>query len=174
MREDDMKKSRAVALIVAALITGFVAARWCAAQPSNQPSSKEPENYDFGAMQQLESFMSYLQDTKQTNTLQQFSDYLNASLTLRQSADLGMTLTILQRLRDGRTNQAYELLEGNLDAHIVGFATSYRELPASRRNQGSLKVLRSAKEYRAKHPPKNHSPIREGAVTDAFKLLDEK
>jgi hypothetical protein len=169
-----MKKSRAFALALAALIIGFAAARWCAAQPSNQPPSKEPANYDFGAMQQLESFMSYLQDTKQTNTIQRFSDYLNTSLTLRHYADLGVNLAILQRLRDGRTNQAYELLEGNLDSHISGFATSYRELPASLRKQGSLKVLRLAKEYRAKYPHKSSYQITSDAVTDAFKLLDEK
>lgn len=169
-----MKKSRAFALALAALIIGFAAARWCAAQPSNQPSGKESTTYDFGAMQQLESFVAYLQDTKQTNSLQRFNDYSNASLASRHMADLGVTVIILQRLRDGRTNQACELLEGGLDSHIVAFAASYRELPASLRKQGNLKPLAMAKEYRAKHPPQNHSQIGDAAVADAFKLLDEK
>lgn len=169
-----MKKSRAFVLALAALVIGFAAARWCAAQPSNQPSNKEPVNYDFGAMQQLESFVAYLQDTKQTNSLQRFNDYSNASLASRHMADLGVTVIILQRLRDGRTNQACELLEGGLDSHIVAFATSYRELPTSLRNQGSLKALRLAKEYRAKYPRKSNYQITDDAVADAFKLLDEK
>src|SRR5438477_4687633 len=117
----NMKTSRAFTLAAAALVVGFLAARWCSAQPAKQPSAKEPASYDFGALQQLESFISYLQDTKQTNILQRFEDYSNASLASRHYADLGVTLAILQRLRDGRTNQAYELLEGNLNTDIVGF-----------------------------------------------------
>lgn len=169
-----MKKSRAFSLAAAALIIGFVTAHWSFAQPSNQPSNKEQPAYDFGALQQLDSFVTHLQQTKQTNTLQRFNDYLNASLTARHGADLGMNVVILQRLRDGRTNQAYEMLEGNLDHDISAFAASYRDLPASLRSQGSLKVLRLAKIYRAKYPSPNHSQITVDAVADAFKLLDAK
>jgi len=127
-----MKTSRAFALAAAALAIGFFSARWCAARPSDQPPAREP-SYDFGALQQLESFVTYLQDTKQTNILQRFNDYSNSSNASQQYADLGVTLAILQRLRGGRTNQAYHLLEGQLDADIVGVATSYRQLPASLR-----------------------------------------
>ncbi len=169
-----MKTSRAFALASATLVVGFFAARWCAAQPSNQPSSKEPASYDFGALQQLESFVSYLQDTKQTNTLQRFNDYSNASLASRYYADLGVTLAILQRLRDGRTNQACQLLEGNLDADIVGFATSYRELPASLRDQTSLKVFGWVRDYRTKYPSQHRSQIVDDGVANAFKILDDK
>jgi hypothetical protein len=169
-----MKTSRAFTLAAAALAVGFFTARWCAAQPSNQPLSKEPTSYDFGALQQLESFITYLQDTKQTNILQRFNDYSNASLASRHYADLGVTLAILQRLRDGCTNQAYQLLEGNLDADIVGFAASYRELPASLRNQTSLKVLGWARDYRTKYPSQHRSKIVDDGVANAFKILDDK
>jgi hypothetical protein len=169
-----MKTSRAFALATAALVIGFVAARWCGAQPSNQSPGKEQPAYDFGALQQLDSFVTHLQQTKQTNTLQRFNEYLNASHVARHGADLGMTVMILQRLRDGRTNQAYELLEGDLDHDISAFVASYRDLPASLRSQGSLKVLRLAKIYRAKYPSLSHSQISDTAVADAFKLLDEK
>jgi hypothetical protein len=46
-----MKTSRAFTLAAAALAFGFLTARWCAAQPSNQPPAKEPTSYDFGAFQ---------------------------------------------------------------------------------------------------------------------------
>jgi hypothetical protein len=168
-----MKTSRAFALAAAALVAGFLTARWCVAQPSNQPPSKEPANYDFGALQQLESFVFYLQATKQTNILQRFNDYSNASLACRQCADLGVTLAILERLRDGRTNQAFQLLEGNLDADIIGFAASYRELPASHRDQTSLKILGAARDYRVRNPPPHHSRIMDDAVANAFKILND-
>jgi len=169
-----MKTSRAFGLAAAALAIGFLAARWCAAQPSNQPPAREPASYDFGALQQVESFVTHLQNTGQTNTLQRFNDYLNASIAARHYADLGMNLAILQRLRDGRTNQVYELLEGRLNSDIIGFVASYRDLPASQREQPGLKVLGLVRDYRAKHPFKFPYPNMNDKVADAFKVLDEK
>ncbi|MGA2542891.1 MAG: hypothetical protein ABSG78_15180 [Verrucomicrobiota bacterium] len=169
-----MKTSRAFALAAAALIAGFLMARLCVAQPSNQPFAKEPASYDFGALQQLASFASYLQDTKQTNTLQRFNDFLSASTASQLGADLGVTLAILQRLRDGRTNEAYELLEGRFDTDIIGFVASYRELPASAREQPGLKVLGWARDYRVKFRFKHRYANVDDGVAEAFKILDEK
>jgi hypothetical protein len=169
-----MKTSRVFALVAAALVVGFLAARWCAAQSLQQPSSKEPVSYDFGAMQQLASFVSYLVGTKQTNTLQRFNDYMNASLASHCYSDLGVTLAILQRLRDGHTNDAYELLEGRVDADIISFVASYRELPASAREQPGLKLLERARDYRIKFPFKHRYQNVDDGVANAFKILDEK
>jgi|SRR5215469_13311533 len=169
-----MKTSRAFTLAAAALFVGFFAARWCFAQPSIQMPRKEPESYDFGAVQQLESFVSYLQETKQTNTLKRFDDLSNAMVASQNNADLGETLMILQRLRDGRTNQAYELLEGRLDTDIIGFVASYRQLPMSLRDQPGLKALQLARNYRARFPFKHEYPSVDEGVANAFKILDEK
>lgn len=169
-----MKTSRAFALAFVALVLGFFAARWCFAQPSGQPLRKEPASYGFGATQQLQSFVSDLQDAKQTNTLQRFHDYTTASLTSQHFADLGETLAILQRLRDGRTNEAYELLEGRLSTDIIFFVANYRELPAPARDQSPLKVLEQARDYRARFPFKHEYPNVDQGVTDAFGILDEQ
>src|SRR5262245_6280596 len=169
-----MRTSRAFSLAAAALVAGFLAARWGVAQPSSQTPRKEPTSYDFGALQKLTSLVTYLRDTKQTNTLQRFNDYTTASLASQHYADLGMTLAILQRLRDGRTNQAYELLEGRLNTDIIGFVASYRELPASARDQPGLKALGQARDYRAKFAFKHRYPNVDEAVADAFKILEEK
>src|SRR5262245_10585826 len=128
-----MKTSLALTVAATALVVGFFAAHWCSAQPSNPPPVKELSSYDFGALQQLESFVAYLQNTTQTSMLQRFNDYLNSSLASRDYADIGETLAILQRLRDGRTNQALELLESRLNHDIAGFGASYREVPESAR-----------------------------------------
>jgi hypothetical protein len=169
-----MKKSRAFALATVALIIGFLVARWCTAQPAPQQTGEKRDNYDFGAMDQLASFVSYLQETGQTNTLERFNRYLNSSLASRQYADLGTALVVLQRLRDGRTDQACNLLEISLNGDIVGFATSYRQLPTSLREQTSLKLLSWAKDYRAKYPFHDQSQIVNDGVTSAFKILDEQ
>jgi hypothetical protein len=169
-----MKTSRAFALAAVALAIGFFAARWCPAQSSNQPPTKEPTSYDFGALQQFESLVAYLQDAKQTNTLQRFNDYTTASLASQHYTDLGMTVAVLQRMRDGRTDQAYELLESQLNSDIIVFASSYRRLPPSLRDQTSLELLGRARDYRAQYRPERHYQIIDDGVANAFKILDEK
>lgn len=164
-----MKTSRTIALTVAALAIGFFAAQWCSAQPSKQST-----NYDFGALQQLESFVTYLEETKQTNTLHRFETYLNATMASQQYAFLGLNLSVLERLRDGRTNSAYELLEGQLDSEIISFVSVYNKLPTSLKCQGSLKILGYAKDYRAKYPFKHRYPDVDKGVADAFKVIDAK
>ena len=71
-----MKTSRTLPLVGVALIIGFLAARWCTAQSAQQASRKEPPTHDFGALHQWESFVLYLQETKQTNTLQRSLAFL--------------------------------------------------------------------------------------------------
>src|SRR5215469_12909977 len=104
-------KPRTFALVFLSLAIGFLAARWCAAQSAHSTTHQDSKDYDFGALQQLESFVSHLQKTGQTNTLQRFNDYSNASLASQNNAELGVTFAVLQRLRDGRTNEACQLLE---------------------------------------------------------------
>jgi hypothetical protein len=169
-----MKISRGFILISAALVLGFLAARWCAAQSANPQSARETKGDYAVAVRQLESFVTYLQETKQTNVLERFNNYMNTSLATQQSADLGLTLAILQRLRDGRTNSAMELLEGRLNSDITGFVAVYRELPTSLREKMSLKPLAYAREYRVKFPFKHKYPIVDEGVVEALKVLDEK
>lgn len=168
-----MKTSRAFALITTALVIGFLAACWCAAQSAPQPS-KEAATDSYIAFHQWESFVAYLQDTKQTNTLQRFNEYSTVIIASQNSADLGLTLAILQRLRDGRTNEAFELLEGRVNGDIGAFVASYRELPVPLRAKLSLKSIEHARDYRAKFPFKHRYPNVDQGVAEAFKILDEK
>jgi hypothetical protein len=169
-----MKTARSLAFVTAALLIGFFAARWSAAQTATPPARAESKtDYNFG-LRELESFVSYLQDTGQTNALQRFRNYSNASLVSQKSADLGMNVAILQRLRDGRTNEAMALLENKVSGDIVGFVASYRELPASVREKVSLKPLELARDYRARFPFKHRYPNMDEGVVEALKILDAK
>ncbi len=168
-----MRTSRVIALLAVAVATTFLAARWGNAQSQRQPSNKEPATDSYIALHQLESFVTYLQDTKQTNTLNRFNEYSTVNIASQNSADLGVTLAILQRLRDGRTNEAFELLEGRVNTDIVGFVSSYRELPPSIREKMSLKPLEYARDYRAKFPFKHRYPTVDEGVAEALKILDE-
>ncbi len=169
-----MKTLRVFTLLAVTVVTAVLAARWSLAQSERQPANKEPATDSYIALHQLESFVTYLQDTKQTNTLRRFNDYSTATVASQNSADLGVTLAILQRLRDGRTNEAFELLEGRVNTDIIGFVSSYRELPASIRGKMSLKPLEYARDYRAKFPFKHRYPSVDQGVAEALKILDEK
>jgi hypothetical protein len=84
-----------------------------------------------------------------------------------------MAVAILQRLRDGRTNEAFELLEGRLSGDVAGFVASYRELPDSLREKVSVKSVEYARDYRAKFPYKHRYPQIDQSVAEAFKSFDE-
>ena len=144
-------------------------------QPPNQPHSKAPAIYDFGEFQHHASLATHLHDTKQTNALQQLNDYFTASCATQNYIELANTLAVLQRLREGRTDQAYQLLEGLLNSHLIGFVSSYRQLPASvRANQLGITMLQHTRDYRAKFPFKEGNAIIDEAVAEAFKVLDER
>ena len=170
-----MKTSRVFALIVLALSFGFAAARWCAAQTEVPAPSQRPVTGDSSpALDRLNALVSYLESNRQTNALKLFDEYSNASLAQRHSADIGVTLHILMVLREGRTNDAVELLEGRLDTDIFGFAASFRELPEAQREWLGLHSLSEARRYRSKFPHKHRYQNVDDGVAQAFELLDKK
>jgi len=169
-----MKTSRIVIFVAAALVVGFLTARWCFAQPAHQPVSKGSETDSYIGLHELESFVAYLQDNKQTNILQRFNEYGNVTIVSRSSADLGVRLHILYALRGGRTNEAIRMLEGQMTSDVVGFATSYHELPVSILEKVSLKAFQEARDYCSKYAVKNGNPDIDAILEKAFALLDEK
>lgn len=165
-----MKTSRTLALVGFALTIGFLVTRWSIAQSATNATVTDV----YFGLHQLESFVTYLQDTKQTNLLKRFNDYSNASIASQMSAEMGVTTAILTRLQDGRTNEAIRLLESRLTGNAVGFVASYRELPASVRETVSLTSLKYARDYCSKFHVKESQPDLDQIVANAFKLLDEK
>jgi len=100
---------------------------------------------------------------------------MNASIASRSYADLAIMIWALQKLRDGHTNDAYEMLEGRVDSEIIRLVASYRQLPGALREQGNLKViLERARDYRRRFPFKHRYQNIDDGVADAFKILDEE
>jgi hypothetical protein len=168
-----MKTTRTFVSIALALSTGFVAVWWCAAQTS-APAKKPVTGDRNPALDRLNALVSYLETNKQTNTLKLFYEYSNASIAQQNSADIGVTLHILMALREGRTTNAMELLEGRLDTEIIGFAASYKELPSTQREWLGLQPLSEARWYRTKFPHKHRYQSVDEGVAEALKVLDEK
>jgi hypothetical protein len=170
-----MKTSRVFVLIALTFSIGFVAARWSAAQSGDQAPSKCPMMCGKNqALDRMNALVSYLETNKQTNALKLFNEFLNASIALEHSADIGMMLHILMGLHEGRTNDAMELLEGQLDTDIIFFAASYKELPQTQRESLDLHSLTEAHWYRSKFPFKHRYHDVDDSVARAFELLDKK
>lgn len=168
-----MKKAHTLVPIGLVLIVSLLITCWCVAQ-TNAPAKKPITGDSNPALDRLTALVSYLETNHQTNALKLFYEYANASQALQHSADIGVTLHILMALREGRTTNAMELLEGRLDSDIIGFTSSYKELPSSQREWLGLHSLSEARWYRSKFPFKHRYQNVDDGVADAFKMLDEK
>jgi hypothetical protein len=163
-----MKTARAFTLLVIALLVGFLAARWSQAKPVGGTSDQRDIN-----IAELVSLENYLQDSKQTNALKQLNDILADNRAWHDSADLAVTVSILQGLREGQTNQVLKFLENHLVTEICVFGSEYRALPLSLQKQMNLKSLQRARDYCGKFPFKNSGRYYDTDVTNAFKILEQ-
>jgi hypothetical protein len=164
-----MKKKRAFVLIAFTLTVGFAIASWSAAQ-TNSPAKRPLTGNSNPALDRLMALESYLEANHDTNALRLFDEYANASIATANAAELGLKLHALKALREGRTNDAINLLETSIDGNIMSFATSYKEMPKSQQEWLGLSALSQARWYRDKYPRKDEHDI----VKKYFEILDEK
>jgi len=168
-----MKRART--FISAGLVSaiGFLVAWWCVAQ-TDAPAKKPVTGGSSPALDRLTALVSHLETNKQTDALKLFYEFSNASLAQQQSADIGVTLHVLMALREGRTTNAIDLLEGRLATDVIGFAASFRELPEQQQEWLGLRSLSEARCYREKFPHKHRYENVDVGVAQAFQLLDNK
>ncbi|MGH7969533.1 MAG: hypothetical protein ACREIC_12480, partial [Limisphaerales bacterium] len=166
----NMKRARAFTTIGIALGICLSVAWWCGAQvPAKGPVAGDLNP----ALDRLAALVSCLEANHQTNALRLFNDYANSSIALQHSADMGIMLNVLEAIREGRTTNAIELLEGRLDTDIISFAGSYKELPWTQRRWLGLQSLSEARVYRDKFPRKNPYQNGDEGVAQAFQLLND-
>jgi len=170
-----MKTTKLFVLLSLGVVVGLLATCWAVGQPLNHASHPAPVTAPGNlAQDELTALVASLEAARATNTLKLFGAYSKTALAQRDSADLGMTVAVLQRLRDGRPDEAVDLLETRLDGVIIDFVACYRQLEVSKRDQFDLQLLRMARDYRAKHPHKwpGH-PEMEWNLNEAFALLEQ-
>ena len=90
------------------------------------------------------------------------------------AAEASTTVSILKRLRAGDLTNAVELLEIELDGALIGLGVFLPDIPEAHREPLHLKVIRTARDYRAHFPRTNESDESAEAVARAFTLLDGK
>jgi lipid-binding SYLF domain-containing protein len=142
-------------------------------KPSLSTQSARPLNPHTNlAVEQLQILMADLNAGKQTNAIEHLNQYLSAMITTEHSADAGMTVAILERLRSGRTAEAIELLELQLDGAVTGLGASLAATPRRERPASALSNLKSARQYRNKFPRKTGDRSTDDGVERAWGLLE--
>ena len=168
-----MKTTPTFALVTAAFTVGLLAAHLCFAQPAHKSASAEATTDSYIALHELESFVAYLHDSNQTNTLQRFNQFMSVNIVSEQSGQLGVRVGILYNLRKGRTNEAIRLLESQMTSDAVGIAAGYKELPPAIQKKVSLTAFNEARDYYRKYSPKSSNSDVNAIVEKAFNSLDE-
>jgi hypothetical protein len=88
------------------------------------------------------------------------------------TAEAGNDLAELELLRAGKTTNAVELMEVNLDGDLIGFGGFLRDPHELKRNPLNVKILQRARDYRARFPHGSGSAEVDEAIAKAFHLLD--
>jgi hypothetical protein len=96
---------------------------------------------------QYSAFTAHLEAKGQTNAIEFFRQYRCSYGADLSSSELRDTVTILQHLRRGQTNEAIQLLEQHLSRYSNLMCNSYGGLNATNRSQVNVEPLRLARDY---------------------------
>jgi len=171
-----MKKSR-IFILLASFILGLLAVCWSRAQTPSHPLKVIDDNgveHHTLMLDQHNALVGHLEAAGQTNAIELFRQYrcsYNADLS---SSELGDTVAALQYLREGRTNQAIQLLEQHLSRYASIMCNSYGCLSPTNRERVRLESLEQARDYYAKFPPPKWGAEIEKAVNEVLRLSSEK
>ena len=94
------------------------------------------------------------------------------ALINRSVAETKVDIALLRRIRDGRVDEALNMLEMEVDANIVTLSSV--ELAKYEKGGDLAKgALRVAKEYRTQHPWSSGDPDMDKAVANSLSQIDE-
>lgn len=100
------------------------------------------------------------------------SQFIARTLAQSDTAETGIAVRVLVRLRSGDSAEAIDLLEAKLDGDLIGLGSSLDRLPPSRREASAVKMLRLAGDYRRQFPRRSSLPEVDAAVAKALALAD--
>ena len=170
-----MKKSR-LCILLASFILGLLALCWSPAQTSSHQLKVIVNGVEVHTLMsdQHNALVGHLEAAGQTNALELFRQYrcsYNADLS---SSKLGDAVAALQYLREGRANEAIQLLEQHLSFYASIMCNSYGCLSPTNRERVKLESLERARDYYAKFPPPEGSAGLEKSMNEVLRLSSEK
>ena len=120
-----------------------------------------------GVPEQYSQLVLSLYQRGDTNTANALAHLLSAQFAQREATQVAMTVRVLDSLRSGKTNEALQLLETQLDGGLATFGVS----SAEKRDPQYDQILMRAREYRSRYPHTSSSPEIEAMVARAFESL---
>lgn len=96
-------------------------------------------------------------------------DQRNNEILLRAETDAAEARILLTELRNGRTTNALELLEAQMDTAIIKIDRTLSKVSGPD-HDNALDTLRFLKEYRAAYPRQREAVVREVTKEDALEL----
>lgn len=166
-----MKKSR-IFILLASFILGLLALCWSRAQTPSHQLKMIVNGVEVHTLMsdQHNALVGHLQAAGQTNALELLRQYRCAYNADLSSSKLGDTVAALQYLREGRTDEAIQLLERHLNFYASIMCNSYGCLSPTNRARVKLESLEQARDYYAKFPPPEGSADLERAMNEVLRL----
>lgn len=165
-----MKKSYRF-ILLASFIFGLLALCWSRAQPRSQQLRLMVNGVEVHTLtsDQHNALVGHLEAAGQTNALELLRQYRCSYGADLASSKLGDTVVALQYLREGRTDEAIQLLERHLNFYASIMCNSYGCLSPTNRARVRLESLEQARDYYAKFPPPEGSADLERIMNEVLR-----
>ena len=171
-----MKKSRRF-ILLASVIFGLVAVCWSRAQTaSHRLKVVDDKGVEVHTLMgdQHNALVEHLEAAGQTNAIELFRQYRCSYGADLSSSKLRDTVAALQYLREGRENEAIQLLEQQLGFYASIMCNSYGCLSPTNRERVKLESLKQARDYYVEFPPPEGNASLEKAMNEVLRLSSEK
>jgi hypothetical protein len=127
------------------------------------------------ALRQLELLVAHLEAEKDTKGVELFRNYQAALDAQQASAAIAMNIRlVLQKLREGKTQEVIDSQESRLASDAITLYASYNDATPAVREKISLQSIGYIRDYFAKYPRTNQPPIEKEGLAKAFELFDAK
>jgi hypothetical protein len=169
-----MKRSFLLILLGGSIL-GLVAVCWSRAQTPSHPLKVMVNGVEIHTLMsdQQNALVGHLEAAGQTNAIEMFRQYRCSYGADLASSKLSDTVAALQHLREGRTNEAIQLLEQHLSFYASIMCNSYGCLSPTNRERVRLESLERARDYYAKLPPPERSAGLETAMNEVLRLSEK-
>ena len=159
-----MKRSHLLFLF-AGFTFGLFALSWSRAQtPSNLLKLIDPTTgKEFHTLlgDSHNALVAQLESTGQTNAIEMFRQYRCSRGATVGSSELAETVAALQYLREGRTNEAIQVLETHLGRNVSIMCNCYGCLNQTNRERVDLKSLEETRDYYRRFPTPESTSLQE-------------
>ena len=169
-----MKKSR-IFILLASFILGLLAVCWSRAQTASHQLKVIVNGVEVHTLMsdQHNALVGHLEAAGQTNAIELFRQYRCSYGADLSSSKLGDTVAALQYLREGRTDEAIQLLEQHLSFYASIMCNSYGCLSPTNRERVRLESLERARDYYAKFPSPERGAGLEKAMNEVLRLSEK-